>query len=216
MTQQVEDNDPAVPFQNAVGRLDRSLGLDCVMQRLTQQDKIDTALCNRRIFQITQPILEIFETMFLRQLRTELDHLWRVVDRDNFTRALRQQLGECSFARAKIDNRQPWNERDQCVRERFPRSSRDVTATELPCQFIEIFARFVLTLAQREFQRRPVATGFGNFTRECLDYLLAAAARAIASCGFSRAVVNILARPAACHYPGALQLCEMTGDPRLD
>src|SRR5437773_12419339 len=97
MTQQVEDNDPAVPFQNTVGRLDRSLGLDCVMQRLTQQDKIDTALCNRRIFQITQPILEIFETMFLRQLRTELDHLWRVVDRDNFTRALRQQLGECSF-----------------------------------------------------------------------------------------------------------------------
>src|SRR5258708_18998840 len=101
------------------------------------------------------------------------------------------------------------------MRQRFPGWSRDVTETELPGQFVEIFARFVRTLAQSEFQRRPVAAGFGNFTRECLDHLLDAAARAIASCGFSRAVVNILARPAACHHSGTFQLCEMTGDPRL-
>ena len=185
------------------------------MQCLTQEDEIDTIFCNRRLFQIAQPVLEILEAMFLRQLRTELDHLRRVVDCDHFARALGQQLGKCSFTRAKIDNGQARNERDQRVRERPPGTSRDITAAKLSGQFVKIFARSVLTFAQSELQRGPVARGFGHFAREGFDNLLHPITRAVAARASSRAVINIFSRATIYHDPGAFQLREMTGDARL-
>src|SRR4029077_1944709 len=64
VTEQIEDNDPAILLQNSMRRLDRSLRLDRGMQRLTQQNKIDARFCNRRVFQIAKPVFEIFERMF--------------------------------------------------------------------------------------------------------------------------------------------------------
>src|SRR5439155_20143584 len=191
VTQQIEHNDTAVLFQHATRRGDCPLRLDRVMQRLAQQNKVDTFIRDRRIFQVAQPVLDIFETVFLRKLRTELDHLRRIIDRDNFARALGQQLGKGSFACAKIDNSQSRNERDQRVRERSPRTPRDVAPTELAGQFVEILTRFVLAFAQRELQGRSIARGLGNFARENLDHLLHATASTIPAGDSSRAVVNI-------------------------
>ena len=38
----------------------------------------------------------------LRELRAELDHLRRVIDRDDFARGLREQLRERAFAGAEV------------------------------------------------------------------------------------------------------------------
>src|SRR6266581_5209747 len=101
------------------------------------------------------------------------------------------------------------------MRERSPRTPRDITAAELSGQFIEIFARFVLTPAQRELQGRPVARSFGNFARQNLDHLLDTTAGTIPARALSHAVVNIFSRSAICDHAGAFQLREMTGDARL-
>src|SRR2546423_8968653 len=92
MTEQTEHNDAAAAFQNATRRRHRPLRFDCVMQGLTEQDKIDALFRDRRIFQIAEAILEIFEAVLLRKPRTELHHFWRVIDCDYFARAFREQL----------------------------------------------------------------------------------------------------------------------------
>ena len=68
MTEQIEHDDPAVLFQNAVCGLNRALRLDRVMQCLAQEHEIDTLFCDRRIFQIAEPVLEVFKTVLFRQL----------------------------------------------------------------------------------------------------------------------------------------------------
>src|SRR5262249_24853966 len=67
VTEQIEHNNATVLFQNTVRRFDGALGLNRVMQRLTQQNQINTVLGDRRIFQIAQTIFEILKAVLLRQ-----------------------------------------------------------------------------------------------------------------------------------------------------
>ena len=84
-----------------------------VMQSLTEDRKIDTVFRDRQIFDIAQPVLEIFESMFLCQLGTELDHFWRTIDGNNFARFLCQQLRKCPLACAKISDGQWWKQSNE-------------------------------------------------------------------------------------------------------
>src|SRR3984893_4017928 len=92
MTKQIEHDDPPVFFQNPMRRFDRAFRFDGVMQGLTQNGKIDTVLGNWRVLDIAEPILQALEAVFARRFSAELDHLWRIVDRDHFSRAFGQQL----------------------------------------------------------------------------------------------------------------------------
>src|SRR5207245_9272647 len=47
VTEQMEHDDTAILFQEAMRGFDRSLRLDGVMQSLAQNGKFDTVLCNR-------------------------------------------------------------------------------------------------------------------------------------------------------------------------
>src|SRR6267154_5383732 len=102
VAEQIEDDDAAALAQNAVGAGDRAFGMDGVMQRLAENGQIDYALRDRRIFDVAEAIFQIGEAVLLRELRAELDHLGRVIDRDNFPRGLGEQLGKSSFAGAEI------------------------------------------------------------------------------------------------------------------
>jgi hypothetical protein len=90
MTEQVQHDDAAVFFQDAIRRPDRTLRLDRVMQRLASDGKIDAVPGNRRVLDIAQPVLEILHAMLFRQLRAELNHPGRVIDCNNFAGALRE------------------------------------------------------------------------------------------------------------------------------
>src|SRR5919108_4889682 len=84
VAQQVENHHAAAAFQNPPRRSDGSLWMNGVMQSLTENRKIDAVFGDWRLFNVTQPVLKILESMLLRKLRAELDHFWRIIDRDHF------------------------------------------------------------------------------------------------------------------------------------
>src|SRR4051812_43662129 len=75
MTQQIENHESPAAFQNPVSCANGAVGVNGVMQRLTEDCKLDAVFRDRRVLNIAQTVLEIFEPVFLRQLRPELDHL---------------------------------------------------------------------------------------------------------------------------------------------
>src|SRR4029077_16060029 len=107
-------------FQNTMGGGDGALGPDRMMQRLTQEREVDRVLVDRWILDVAQAVFEILETVALRQLCPELDHLRRVIDRDNFARFFGKQLRKSPLTRAKIGNRERREERDHRMRQGLP------------------------------------------------------------------------------------------------
>ncbi len=64
------------------------------------------AFGNRRIFDIAEPIFEIRKAVFFRELRSELDHLRRVIDGDYLARGFGEELRERSFSRPEVGHGQ--------------------------------------------------------------------------------------------------------------
>ena len=64
MAQKIENHQPAAAFQNPVRRRDGLLRMNGVMQRLTQNRKIDAVFRDRRIFDVAKPVFEILESVF--------------------------------------------------------------------------------------------------------------------------------------------------------
>src|SRR5438309_5939027 len=126
MTEEIEHNDASIFFQNSMRRFDRAFRFYGVMQSLTQNSKIDTVLGNRRVLDITQPILQVLKAVFARKFCAELDHLWRIVDRDHFARAFSQQLRKRPLSGTQVGHRQWRQQRDEGVSERFPRAPRNI------------------------------------------------------------------------------------------
>src|SRR5713101_9148420 len=98
MAQKIENHQTTAALQNPVCRCEGFLRMNGVMQGLAEDRKVDAVLRDWRIFNIAQPVLEIFEAMLFRQLRAELDHFRRIVDRDDLARILRKQLRQRSLA----------------------------------------------------------------------------------------------------------------------
>src|SRR5213593_1403372 len=68
--------------------MNSTLRVNGVMQCLAQNRKIDAVCRNRWIFNIAKPVLEVVESMFLCELRAELNHLGRIIHGDHFPRFL--------------------------------------------------------------------------------------------------------------------------------
>ena len=92
MTQEIENHQTASAFQKPVSSVNGPLGMNGVVQGLAEDCEVDAVLRDRRIFNITQPVLKVFEPMLLCQLRSELDHLRRIIDGNNFTSSFGQKL----------------------------------------------------------------------------------------------------------------------------
>ena len=152
--------------------------------------------------------------MLFRELRRERYHLWRIIDRDHFARGFGQQLRERAFARAQIGYGHRRQQRDKGVGERLPRTTGGIAAAKFASQFIEIFARFVLSLAQRQLQRGPIAPGLWNFARHGVHQFLRARPSPVAL-RIIQAVINFLARPPIDDGTGPFELGQVAGNTRL-
>src|SRR5947208_445914 len=157
MAQKIENRQPAAAFQNPVGSSDRFLGVNGMMQCLTQNRQIDTVFGNRRILNVAKAVLQILDSMFLCQLRAKLDHLWRIIDGDDFACVFGEQLRKCPLARAKVSDGQWRQQSNQRMRQRFPGAARHVTAAKLARQLVEVFTRLVLTFVQNKLQTGSIA-----------------------------------------------------------
>src|SRR5215469_12359561 len=120
MTQQIEYHETSTPLQNAISCADGALGVNSVVQRLTEDCQIDAVSRDRRVFNIAKAVFEILKAMLLRQLGAELDHLRRIIDGNNLARLFRQQLREGPPACPEIGNGQRREQSNERVRKRLP------------------------------------------------------------------------------------------------
>src|SRR5512133_1804540 len=211
MTQKIENHQAPARFQNPVSSANGALRMNGMVQRLAENCKVDAVFSDGRVLNIAQPVLKILESVFLRQLRPELDHLRRVIDGNNFARSFRQQLRECPLACSQIGDGQRREQRDQRVRKRLPRSPRHIASTEFASEFIEVFPRLILPLLEHKLQTGAIARTFAQFARQKssdLRYTFTLRVLPVVV----RAIINILSHAAISHYAGPLQLSEMTRD----
>src|SRR5436305_8282439 len=115
MTQEVENQDAAAGLENPESLRDGSFWMHRVMQRLTKEGDIDLSISDRNRFDIAEAVLEIRNAMFSREIHTELDHLRRIVHRDDVFRMPGEQLREGALPCPQIRD----HERRQEVQERF-------------------------------------------------------------------------------------------------
>ena len=54
--------------------------------------RLHLAACSQHVFDVTKPVFEILESMLLRQLRSELNHLRRIINGNDFARVFGQHL----------------------------------------------------------------------------------------------------------------------------
>src|SRR5205085_541422 len=215
MAKQIEDHDAAALAQNPMGAGDGALGMDGVMQRLAENGEIDRTFRDRRVFDVAKAVFEISETVAFRELRSELDHLRRVIDRDDFARGLSEQLGKSSFARAKIGDGERGQKRDEGMSQCLPRAAGDVTAPEFSRQLVKIFPRFIASFSKRQLERGAIARGLRHFAREHPDQLRDFCPGRVPFLFRRQPVVNIFSRPPIFDDAGPFQLRQMTRDARL-
>ena len=84
-----------------------------VVQGLAENRHVDGTRFDRRVFQISQPILEIFEPAPLGQITPHLHHPGRVIHRDHLFGPGRQKLGNQSLPRPQIGERLPGSQSQQ-------------------------------------------------------------------------------------------------------
>ena len=96
-----------------------------------------------RRFEIAQAKFQVLKFIFAGLLGAVFDHLFRVIDRDDFFGATRQQLAEQTFARAKIGDNDRREHAQEQLPERLPRAARTVIAIKSPRHLIEIKLRLL-------------------------------------------------------------------------
>ena len=215
VTEQIEDHDSSAPSQHAMSARDRVLGMNRVMQRLTQNREVDRALGDRRIFDIAESILKIGEAVLLCEFRAKLNHLRRIIDRDHLAGGFGEELRKRPFSGAEISHRQRREQTDQGVSERLPRTARHITSAEFSGEFIEIFARLVAAFAERELQGRAVARRLWHLASEHTRQLVHLRACGIPLLLLRQPVINIFPGAAIFDHACVLQLRQMARDARL-
>ena len=104
VAEQVEHDQPPAMPQDSMRRRHRPRRQACVVERLAENREVDALRLDRRRLDVAQPVFEVGETVFTRQRRAELHHLFRVIDCDNVPSRARKQLRERAFAGAKVCN----------------------------------------------------------------------------------------------------------------
>ena len=104
MLEQVEDDDAAAGDKNPPGLLNGALWVKGVMERLREEDQIDGAVFDGKLFHVAQPVLDVFYAMAQSLLAADLDHFGGAVDGDHFGCSLRQQQRKGALAGAQIGN----------------------------------------------------------------------------------------------------------------
>src|SRR4029078_5976391 len=65
MTQEIENHQTASSFKKPARGVNGPLGLNGVVKGLAEDCEVDAVFSDRRIFNVTQPVLQVFEPMLL-------------------------------------------------------------------------------------------------------------------------------------------------------
>ena len=200
VAEQVEDHHPPARLEDAVRRRHRPRRLAGVMERLAEDREVHAVRLDGRRLDVAQAVFEVGETVLARQRRAELDHLFRVVHRDDLPGRAREELGERALARAEVGDDHRRQQPQEHVRHALPRPARAIAAAEFARQPVEIFPRPVLALAQDEPQRDAVRRAFGDLLRAGRDDLpQPRAGRVGGVVGRGQPVIDVLARAPVLH-----------------
>ena len=115
------------------------------------------------------------------------------------------------FARAEISHHDGRHQREKQMRHALPSPPRTIRAAKFPRELVEVFARRILPLFQRQLQRRLIVRGLRQLLRAGRDDRRELLVRRIVG----QRVVNVLPRPPVPHQPGLAELPEVHGNARL-
>ncbi len=202
---QIEDGDPSAALQDPPRLSDRPLGVDRVMQRLTEECQVHRAAADRHVLQIAQAVFQIGDAVLARQFDAELHHLLRIIDRDDFLGALRHQLRDRALARAQVGDHHRRHQLQQRLGDSLPGPSRYVLAAELAGQFVEVAAHVVAALSEGEAQGFLVLRRLGNFHGGLAEKL-----HQFGGCG--EAIKGVLSHAPVFHQAGLLELRQVGGN----
>ena len=90
MLEEIENDDASAGFQQGKGSAQGLSGALGVVQRLAEEDEIDTAGLDRRVLDVAETELKIREAMLLREIGPVGDHGLAVIHGDDLLRALGQ------------------------------------------------------------------------------------------------------------------------------
>ena len=177
------------------------------MQTLAEKGKIDGAGSNRRRFEISDPVIDVRDTVVFCKFRSEFHHFRGVVHCNHTLRSLGEKLRKRSFARTEIGDRHGRHELKQGLGERLPGATGNVIPSELAGQFIEIAAYFVASLLKRELQSFRIVRDFRN--------LLSSRAQDRQQSAILQAIKAVLAQPSIFHESRLAQLGQVRRDAAL-
>lgn len=148
MLEEIEDDEAAARFEDSMGfgqGLGRRFG---VVESLGEDGEIDGGIVDRRGLDIAEAVFEVWEVVFFGELLAEFDHLFGVVDGDDFFGALGDELGKSALAGAEVGNHIVVEDLEHGFGEAFPGAAGDVFAAELSGEFVEVGADLVFALAE--------------------------------------------------------------------
>lgn len=162
---EVEDDEGATGFQNAVGIFE-GLGWVCgVVECLGEEGEVDRSIVDGDFFDVAEAVFEIWQGVLLGERCAELHHLRGVIDCDDLACSLCQKLGEGAFARAEIGDHVVVEDLDESFGEAFPGTTGDILAAELSGEFVEVSAGFILPFAEDVGEGGGILASFGEFGR---------------------------------------------------
>ena len=100
--QQVEDHEGASGFEDAMRFGKSGGGILGVVKRLREEGEVDAVVVDRNLFDFAKAKVEVGKLMLFGEVLAELDHLARVVDRDDMLGALGKKLRYGSFAGTEV------------------------------------------------------------------------------------------------------------------
>ena len=162
MGEEVEDGDAAAGLEEAMGGGDGAGGVVCVVEGLAEEGEIDGAGGDGRVFDVAEAVFEVGEAVVAGEGGAEFDHFLGVVDGDDLAGVAGEELGEGAFAGAEVGYDDGAYEGEEEVGDAFPGAAGTVAAAKTAGEAVEVFAGFVLALAEDELEGGEVAFGLGD------------------------------------------------------
>src|SRR5690242_8066315 len=163
--EQVENHDLSAGLQNLVRAAQGGGGFFRVMQRLAQYHEVNAVGINRRVLQIALAEIQVLQPVLLRLGGAERDNFFRVVHGNDFFAAARQQFTQQPFARAQVGNDERWQNPQQQMSKRLPRTAWTINAIKTPGDLIEINLRLLLATGEHTLEVDLIVRMFGQFMR---------------------------------------------------
>ena len=127
---EVEDQDLATGFEDAVGFGHGALRVLGVVERLAEDREVHGSISQRDVFDVAEFVGEVGEAVFGGELRADFDHARRIINTPDLGGALGEELRDETLAGAEVGDGDRRGEAQGEVADGFPRAAGAIVFPE--------------------------------------------------------------------------------------